>query len=123
MPKRAEPRIPFLSVVEAGHVRPGETLTALAADEVAAKALGHRAGRAGAEERVEHHVAGIGRRQQRAGQERFRLIWASRSPQAKYTFHYDALKAGNEDLQMRSDWFIPLCTGLALRQTMSFRIQ
>ncbi|WP_082482924.1 site-specific DNA-methyltransferase [Methylobacterium sp. Leaf123] len=39
------------------------------------------------------------------------LIWASRSPQAKYTFHYDALKAGNEDLQMRSDWFIPLCTG------------
>ena len=26
-PKRAEPRVPFLSVVEAGHVRPGETLT------------------------------------------------------------------------------------------------
>src|SRR6478752_10512685 len=40
------------------------------------------------------------------------LIWASRSAESKgYTFHYDALKAGNEDLQMRSDWFIPLCTG------------
>ena len=40
------------------------------------------------------------------------LIWASRSPESKgYTFHYDALKGGNEDLQMRSDWFIPLCTG------------
>jgi modification methylase len=40
------------------------------------------------------------------------LIWASRSQQVKnYTFHYEALKAGNEDVQMRSDWFIPLCTG------------
>jgi modification methylase len=40
------------------------------------------------------------------------LIWASKSAAAKsYTFHYEALKAANEDLQMRSDWFIPLCTG------------
>src|SRR4051812_15100089 len=40
------------------------------------------------------------------------LIWAARGPAAKaYTFHYDALKAGNEDLQVRSDWFLPLCTG------------
>ncbi|MGU3467082.1 site-specific DNA-methyltransferase [Methylobacterium sp. C33D] len=40
------------------------------------------------------------------------LIWASRSADAKgYTFHYEVLKGGNEDLQMRSDWFIPLCTG------------
>jgi modification methylase len=40
------------------------------------------------------------------------LIWASRSAEAKgYTFHYEALKAGNDDLQMRSDWFLPLCTG------------
>src|SRR5918998_628730 len=40
------------------------------------------------------------------------LIWASKSADAKaYTFHYEALKAANEDLQMRSDWFIPLCTG------------
>src|SRR5918998_293637 len=40
------------------------------------------------------------------------MIWASKSADAKnYTFHYDALKAANEDVQMRSDWFIPLCTG------------
>jgi len=40
------------------------------------------------------------------------MIWASKGAGAKnYTFHYDALKAGNEDVQMRSDWFIPLCTG------------
>jgi modification methylase len=40
------------------------------------------------------------------------LIWASRDAAAKsYTFNYDALKAGNEDCQMRSDWFFPICTG------------
>ena len=39
------------------------------------------------------------------------LIWASKSQDAKYTFNYDAMKALNEDLQMRSDWLIPLCTG------------
>src|SRR5579863_4478925 len=40
------------------------------------------------------------------------LIWAARGAQKRdYTFNYEALKAGNEDIQMRSDWFIPLCTG------------
>jgi modification methylase len=40
------------------------------------------------------------------------LIWASRDAGAKgYTFNYDVLKAGNEDCQMRSDWFFPICTG------------
>jgi len=40
------------------------------------------------------------------------LIWASRDQKAKgYTFNYDALKAANDDLQMRSDWLFPLCTG------------
>jgi len=40
------------------------------------------------------------------------MIWASRSAEAKaYTFNYEALKAGNEDCQMRSDWFFPICTG------------
>jgi len=40
------------------------------------------------------------------------MIWASKSAEAKnYTFHYEALKAANEDVQMRSDWFIPICTG------------
>ena len=40
------------------------------------------------------------------------LIWASREPAAKgYTFNYETLKAGNEDIQVRSDWTLPLCTG------------
>ncbi|MEM9902751.1 MAG: site-specific DNA-methyltransferase [Pseudomonadota bacterium] len=39
------------------------------------------------------------------------LIWASRSEAAKYTFNYEALKALNEGIQMRSDWLLPLCTG------------
>jgi len=40
------------------------------------------------------------------------LIWAAREPaKTNYTFNYEALKAGNDDIQMRSDWLIPLCTG------------
>jgi modification methylase len=40
------------------------------------------------------------------------MIWAGRSADTKaYTFNYEALKAGNEDCQMRSDWFLPICTG------------
>ena len=40
------------------------------------------------------------------------LIWASRDADAKkYTFHYETLKAANEDTQPRSDWYFPLCTG------------
>jgi modification methylase len=39
------------------------------------------------------------------------LIWAAKSESSKYRFNYDAMKALNEDLQMRSDWTIPLCTG------------
>jgi len=40
------------------------------------------------------------------------LIWAAREAGTRgYTFNYEALKAGNDDIQMRSDWFIPLCTG------------
>ena len=39
------------------------------------------------------------------------LIWAARSEDARYTFNYEAAKALNEDLQMRSDWLLPLCTG------------
>src|SRR5271169_5107705 len=40
------------------------------------------------------------------------LIWATRDAlKHNYTFNYEALKAGNDDVQMRSDWFIPLCTG------------
>ena len=40
------------------------------------------------------------------------LIWAARDAAKRdYTFNYEAIKAGNDDVQMRSDWFIPLCTG------------
>jgi modification methylase len=39
------------------------------------------------------------------------LIWASRDQKAKYCFHYEAMKIFNDDLQMRSDWTLPLCTG------------
>ncbi len=40
------------------------------------------------------------------------MIWASRDPKAKgYTFNYDAMKAANDDVQMRSDWLFPICNG------------
>ena len=40
------------------------------------------------------------------------LVWAAKSrEQKRYTFNYDALKAFNEDVQMRSDWHLALCTG------------
>jgi modification methylase len=39
------------------------------------------------------------------------LIWASRSERSKYRFNYHAMKAMNDDLQMRSDWLIPICSG------------
>ncbi len=39
------------------------------------------------------------------------LIWAARSEGSRYTFNYEAMKALNEGVQMRSDWVIPLCTG------------
>ena len=40
------------------------------------------------------------------------LLWASRDADGRrYTFNYEALKAGNEDIQVRSDWTLALCTG------------
>jgi modification methylase len=39
------------------------------------------------------------------------LIWAARGRDARYRFNYQAMKSLNDDVQMRSDWFIPLCTG------------
>ena len=39
------------------------------------------------------------------------MIWCARSADSKYTFNYEAMKALNEDLQMRSDWVMPICTG------------
>ncbi len=39
------------------------------------------------------------------------LIWAARGRDSRYRFNYQAMKALNDDLQMRSDWTLPLCTG------------
>src|SRR4051812_30912698 len=39
------------------------------------------------------------------------LIWASRSEDSRYTFNYRAMKALNDELQMRSDWLLPICAG------------
>jgi modification methylase len=39
------------------------------------------------------------------------LIWASKGPKNGYAFNYEAMKALNDDLQMRSDWTFPICGG------------
>jgi modification methylase len=39
------------------------------------------------------------------------LIWAQKKKGAKYTFNHHAMKALNDELQMRSDWYLPLATG------------
>jgi modification methylase len=39
------------------------------------------------------------------------LIWCAKDGRAKYTFNYRAMKALNDDLQMRSDWVLPICAG------------
>jgi len=39
------------------------------------------------------------------------MIWASRAQASRYTFNYEAMKAFNDDVQMRSDWLLPICTG------------
>ncbi len=39
------------------------------------------------------------------------LIWASKNKKSKYTFNYQSLKCLNDDLQIRSDWKFPICSG------------
>jgi modification methylase len=39
------------------------------------------------------------------------LLWCASDRDARYTFNYDAMKALNDELQMRSDWLIPICGG------------
>jgi modification methylase len=39
------------------------------------------------------------------------LLWCAHGRAARYTFNYEAMKALNDELQMRSDWLIPLCGG------------
>src|SRR5208283_4840061 len=39
------------------------------------------------------------------------MIWAAKHEKSKYVFNYGAMKSLNEELQMRSDWYLPLCSG------------
>lgn len=39
------------------------------------------------------------------------MLWCSKTPKSKFTFNYEALKIFNEDKQMRSDWYLPICSG------------
>jgi len=39
------------------------------------------------------------------------LIWAARDQRSRATFNYESLKALNDDIQMRSDWLFPICSG------------
>jgi modification methylase len=39
------------------------------------------------------------------------LLWCARDRDARYTFNYDAMKSLNDELQMRSDWLLPICSG------------
>ena len=39
------------------------------------------------------------------------MIWATKNPKQQYTFNYEAMKALNDELQMRSDWHLPICSG------------
>jgi modification methylase len=39
------------------------------------------------------------------------LLWCARDREARYTFNYEAMKSLNDDLQMRSDWLLPICSG------------
>tara|TARA_Y100000589_G_scaffold317929_1_gene344681 strand:+ start:387 stop:1514 length:1128 start_codon:yes stop_codon:yes gene_type:complete len=40
------------------------------------------------------------------------MIWCARSKDSKYQFNYESMKALNDDLQMRSDWLMPICSGV-----------
>ena len=39
------------------------------------------------------------------------LIWASMGEKSRYTFNYRTMKTLNDELQMRSDWVLPVCGG------------
>jgi modification methylase len=39
------------------------------------------------------------------------LIWCAKDETAKPTFNYQAMKALNDGIQMRSDWLFPICSG------------
>jgi len=39
------------------------------------------------------------------------LIWAAKDRDSRVTFNYEQMKQANDDVQMRSDWLFPICTG------------
>ena len=39
------------------------------------------------------------------------LLWCAKTERSRYVFNYSSMKGLNEDLQMRSDWLLPICTG------------
>jgi modification methylase len=39
------------------------------------------------------------------------MIWCARDREGRYRFNYEAMKSLNDDLQMRSDWLLPICSG------------
>ncbi len=39
------------------------------------------------------------------------MIWCARDREARYRFNYEAMKSLNDELQMRSDWLLPICNG------------
>jgi modification methylase len=39
------------------------------------------------------------------------MIWCARDRECRYRFNYEAMKSLNDDLQMRSDWLLPICSG------------
>jgi modification methylase len=39
------------------------------------------------------------------------MIWCAKSKDSRHAFNYEAMKALNDDLQMRSDWLLPICSG------------
>ncbi len=39
------------------------------------------------------------------------MIWCAKSKDSQNTFNYEAMKSLNDDLQMRSDWLLPICSG------------
>ncbi len=39
------------------------------------------------------------------------LLWCAKEEKSRYTFNYRVMKALNDDLQMRSDWLLPICSG------------
>ena len=39
------------------------------------------------------------------------MIWCAKDREARYRFNYEAMKSLNDDLQMRSDWLLPICNG------------